>query len=221
MWLVKMLAIALENLHLQLLSEKAIYLEDLGILLVSDVHLGKSETFQAAGIPIANKINQTNLERLQQLCSIHQPKQLIILGDLFHSKFALVDEVLIAWTDFLAQLGVEVHLLLGNHDRAFLPQLQQFSMHCTTAAIQLEQVILSHEPLPRSPTLNICGHVHPCLRLKTRLDHLRLPCFYYNQPQNQLILPAFGEFTGGYEITLKPGAIAYVIADNAVIPFKG
>jgi len=150
-----MLAIALEEIHLQLLPEKAIYLENLGVLLVSDIHLGKSETFQSAGIPIANKVNQTNLDRLQALCLTYCPKRLIILGDLFHSKFALVDELLIAWSTFLANLNAEVHLLLGNHDRALLAKLQQFPMVCTTQSIQFENILLSHEPVTRANLFNI------------------------------------------------------------------
>lgn len=213
--------ITIQTTELELLTEKAIYIEQLRLLLVSDVHLGKSETFQAKGIPIANIINQVNLERLKKLCDTYQPEQLIVLGDLFHSRLSLVPEVLEAWQHFLNQCGAKVQLLVGNHDRALIPQLSDLSMQCVDSAIQCDRLLLSHEPLSQSGFLNICGHIHPCLNLKTRLDRLRLPCFYYSKHPEQLILPSFGEFTGGYEITLKPGSVAYVIADNAVIPFEG
>ncbi len=214
-----MLQIQLEAFEVVLLPQKAAYIAQYGLLLVSDIHLGKSETFQAMGIPIANRVNQVNIERLQSLCDRWQPKQLIILGDLFHSSFAWVPEVLEAWLAFLHQSNVSVRLLLGNHDRALLTRLQTLPMECLTTAIEQDKLVLSHEPVAIPGCFNICGHIHPCLRLKTRLDSLRLPCFHY-EPE-QLTLPSFGEFTGGYEITLKPGAIAYVIADNAVIPFEG
>jgi len=79
---------------LELLAERAIYVPALELLLVADVHLGKSETFQAAGIPVPSTVNQGTLDRLQQLCSTYQPGRLVILGDLLHSKLALTDEVL-------------------------------------------------------------------------------------------------------------------------------
>jgi DNA ligase-associated metallophosphoesterase len=208
------------GIGLQLLPEKAVYVDRFGILLVSDIHLGKSETFQTAGIPISNTINQNTLERLQNLCQNIRPKELIILGDLFHSKFACVDAVLLPWRRFVESVNVTVRLLVGNHDRPLVPLLQNFSIHCETDAIQVDRLVLSHEPAPRSDCLNICGHIHPCLRLKTRLDQLRLPCFYLERSQNRLVLPAFGEFTGGYDIDLKPGSAAYVVADGAVIPFE-
>ena len=101
---------------LRLLPEKAIYIEDLRSLLVSDVHLGKSETFQSRGIPIPNTLNQVTLDRLQTLCHDLEPETLFILGDLFHSKFALVDEVLDSWSDFLNTSLADVKLIVGNHD---------------------------------------------------------------------------------------------------------
>ena len=86
--------ITVRGIQLRLLPQKAIYIEALRSLLVSDVHLGKAETFQIQGIPIPNTINQITLGRLQTLCHELEPEILFILGDLFHSKFALVDESL-------------------------------------------------------------------------------------------------------------------------------
>ncbi len=211
--------------ELQLLPQKAIYVPSLKSLLVSDVHLGKSETFQALGVPISNQVNQATLDRLQVLCDRHQPDHLFILGDLFHSKQALVEEVLEQWFNFLAVVQIDVKLIVGNHDRALVPTLQQLSLTCLTDPIQIDALVLSHEPIPQSaanqPALNICGHVHPCVRLKTRLDTLRLPCFYLNNAEKSLILPSFGEFTGGYEVPLVRHTIAYAIAEDQVISFAG
>ena len=207
--------------QLRLLPEKAIYIEGLRSLLVSDVHLGKSETFQSWGIPIPNMINQETLDRLQTLCHTLEPETLFILGDLFHSKFALVNEVLEHWSDFLKRVKADVKLIVGNHDRGLIEALKPLSMQCFTNATQIDNLVLSHEPSPQHNCLNICGHVHPCVRIKTKLDNLRLPCFHLEKSQNRLTLPSFGEFTGGYEISLASDAIAYVVAENAIIPFEG
>lgn len=208
------------GVSLQLLPEKAIYIESLKSLLVADIHLGKSETFQTKGIPISNQVNQQTLDRLQTLCTRFNLDRLIILGDLFHSKYALVDEVLDKWQHFLKMVQTDVQLIIGNHDRALTSALETLSIECFTDAIQLDSLLLSHEPDPQQNCFNICGHVHPCIRIRTSLDHLRLPCFYLDHAQNLLMLPSFGEFTGGYEIRLKPNSIAYAIADNSIISFK-
>jgi uncharacterized protein len=207
------------EVDLTLLPEKAIYLPSIHSLLVSDVHLGKSETFQALGVPVPNLVNRATLKRLQGLCDRFQPENIFILGDLFHSKFALVDEVFECWFEFLTATNVEVQLILGNHDRALVSTLSQLSIECIISAIQIENLVLSHEPSPQLGCLNICGHVHPCVRIKTKLDNLRLPCFYFDAVDNSLILPSFGEFTGGYEVNLKPRSVAYAIVENQVIEF--
>lgn len=212
------------DIELQLLPEKAVYVKNLDYLLVADLHLGKSETFQNFGIPIPNRVNQMTLDRLKNLCDRTQPKKLIILGDLFHSKFALVDEVLQPWANFLNAIAAKVELIIGNHDRNLINQklVQKLglSFGYTTEPIQIDSLRLTHEPQPQQNYLNICGHVHPCLRIKTRLDRLRLPCFYLQRSPYLLLLPSFGEFTGGYEVEMQAGAIAYAIAETAIIPFE-
>jgi len=207
--------------QLDLLPEKAIYIESLNALLVSDIHLGKSETFQSFGIPIPTLVNQTTLDRLQKLCANYELDYVFILGDLFHSKYALVDEVLGDWFKFVKSTSASVQLIVGNHDRGFVKKLEQLSISCILEAIQIENLILSHEPQPQAGRLNICGHVHPCVRLKTKLDNLRLPCFYLERSQNLLVLPSFGEFTGSYEVSLIADSTAYVVAEGSVIPFEG
>ncbi len=215
-----MYEIEILGVKLQLLSEKAIYVENHKTLLVSDIHLGKSETFQSQGIPIPNTVNQVTINRLHKLCHRFEPEKLVILGDLFHSRLALVDEVLDRWSTFTASVGADVQLLVGNHDRALTQTLKQFKINCVTDAIQFDKFVLSHEPISQKGFLNICGHIHPCVRIKTKLDNLRLPCFYLEKSQNRLILPSFGEFTGGYEVPLNASAIAYVIVDDTVIPLE-
>lgn len=208
------------DICLKLLPEKAVYIEHLNSLLVSDIHLGKSETFQHFGVPIPTTVNAQTLDRLAALCDQIQPTHLFVLGDLFHSKFALVDSVLEVWLTFLDTIQIGVTLILGNHDRHLKPQLEPLLVHCSTDAIQFDNLILSHEPCHQPQHLNICGHIHPCLKLKTKLDSLRLPCFYFDEKQNLLVLPSFGEFTGGYEVELTAHSTAYVIADGAIVPFS-
>ncbi|MBW4654110.1 MAG: ligase-associated DNA damage response endonuclease PdeM [Kaiparowitsia implicata GSE-PSE-MK54-09C] len=206
---------------LQLLPERALYLPQTQTLLLSDVHLGKAETFQRAGIPIPHQVNQETLHRLTQLCAMHPVQQMVILGDLFHHSWGMVDAVVQAWHQFLQTTQVSVQLIVGNHDRPLIPALQQFTMHCTTAPVQMQDLVLSHEPVAAAPRLNICGHVHPCFRYKSKLDDIRLPCFFYDRAQPQLILPSFGEFTGGYDVPLTAQSSAYAIAHHTIIAFDG
>ncbi len=215
----------METLHLgghplTLLPEKAVYLPTHNALLVSDVHLGKSETFQQFGIPIPSQVNQATLERLQRACDRTEAQHLFILGDLFHAKAGLVDDVIDGWLKFLATNQLDAHLILGNHDRALVEVLSQLSLTCYAHSIDLDSLVLSHEPLPQCHGINICGHVHPCVRIGGGGDRLRLPCFYWEARVQRLTLPSFGEFTGGYDVRIGREAVAYVVADDVVVPFN-
>lgn len=214
--------ITVGDLTLQLLPQRAVYIEALRILLVADVHLGKSETFQHYGIPVPSLVNQTTLDRLQSLCCHYQPDKLWILGDLFHSHHGLIDSVIETWLRFLEHTQVPVQLILGNHDRHLQDRLSSLSVQCFFEVVETQGLILSHEPcaLTDQHKLNLCGHIHPCIRLAGGGDRLRLPCFFWEPQPGRLTLPAFGEFTGGYEIRLAAGAIAYSIAEDQVIPIR-
>ena len=202
-----------------LLPEKAAYIPEAEALLVSDVHLGKSETFQRFGIPVSSQVNEATLRRLKRACDRTQARQLFVLGDLFHAKAGMVDEVIDGWLRFLNDTQIEAHLILGNHDRALVDSLSQLSLKCYTQPIYLQTWVLSHEPLPIADGINVCGHIHPCVRIGGKGDRLRLPCFYWESKLQRLTLPSFGEFTGGYDVAINRHATAYVVAEDRVILF--
>ncbi|MEM6450330.1 MAG: ligase-associated DNA damage response endonuclease PdeM [Cyanobacteria bacterium P01_D01_bin.105] len=213
--------ICLLDQRLRLLEDKALYLPDVDALLVSDVHLGKAEAFQALGIPISNEINSENLARLRRLVAQTHPKKLFILGDLFHSKQSLVSEVLTDWDLFLKEIAADVCLIVGNHDRRLVAALPPMPMRCEIEAVTVGPFLLSHEPEMRDGAkLNICGHIHPVVKLRSRTDSLRLPCFFLERAQRRLTLPSFGEFTGGYEVDLTDNDCAYVVCEGDIIPFS-
>ena len=57
-------------------------------LLICDIHLGKAEYFQQNGIPLTNNSDKNNFARIKKIVKSYSPKKLIILGDLFHSKYS-------------------------------------------------------------------------------------------------------------------------------------
>lgn len=202
-----------------LLLDRAAYVPAYNALLLSDLHLGKAETFQMAGIPVAQQVNEETLERLRSHCAQVQPQRIFVLGDLFHSRQGMVSEVEAAWSAFLEETDAQVTLVVGNHDRAALGPV--FDMDYSTTPIALGKLLLSHEPaspelLPEDH-LNICGHVHPVIQLQGAIDSLRLPCFYHDHGQQQLTLPSFGAFTGGHEVFVGRGRTAYITVGGGLM----
>lgn len=202
-----------------ILLERAVYVPVYNALLLSDVHLGKAETFQMAGIPVAQQVNEETLERLRSHCHQVQPQQIFVLGDLFHSRQGMVADVVAAWSKFLKDTDAKVTLVVGNHDRAALGPV--FDMDYSPNPVPLGKLLLSHEPasldgLPKD-YLNICGHVHPVVQLQSSIDSLRLPCFYHEHQSQRLTLPSFGSFTGGYEVSVGKGRTAYLTIEGCLM----
>jgi hypothetical protein len=104
--------------RLALLPDRAAWLPEHRTLLVADVHLGKSASFRAMGVPVPEAVTGRDLARLSALLGATGAVRLIVLGDLVHDQTAMLDrtcDAVRAWRASWA--GVEVDLIPGNHDR--------------------------------------------------------------------------------------------------------
>lgn len=61
----------------------------------------------------------------------------------------------------------------------------------------------------------ISGHVHPVIRIGGHADNITTRCFYLTK--NALLLPAFGEFTGGYKIKPKGDDRVFAVLPDSVV----
>ena len=184
-----------DNSSLEMLPTRALLLPQTNELLICDIHLGKGEYFQQNGIPLTNNSDEQNLLRIKNIVKKHSPKKLIILGDLFHSKYS-ISESLKCKVELLAEtLNIKIELIVGNHD-----------LGCRVKNIKFidfkrsNNFIFSHEPLDKieDNILNICGHYHPKIYLKNAKDKLSFRCFALDEKKHVFYLPAFGDLTGGY-----------------------
>jgi len=205
-----------EDTLLEMLPSRALFLPETKELLIWDIHLGKAEYFQQNGIPLTNNSDINNFARIKKIVKKYSPEKLIILGDLFHSKFS-IDKSLQKKVENLPELlKTNVELVLGNHD-----------VGCDIKNIKIldirktKNITFSHEPviLADKKTLNICGHNHPKLYLKNKGDQLSFRCFAMDKNKNTLFLPAFGDLTGGYpcQKSFKKWAI---VSEDEIIEIK-
>ena len=197
----------------EMLSSRAIFLPETKELLICDIHLGKAEYFQQNGIPLTNNSDENNFARIKRIVKKYNPEKLIILGDLFHSKYSIDNNLQKKVEDLPELLNTNVELVLGNHDIGCkIKNLKVFDIKKT------KNITLSHEPinLVDKKTFNICGHYHPKLYLKNNGDKLSFRCFAMDMKKNTLYMPAFGDLTGGYpcEKSFKKWAI---ISDKEIL----
>jgi DNA ligase-associated metallophosphoesterase len=200
------------DLRLELLGEKALWEPQDGVLMVADLHLGKAETFQAGGIPLPSDGDTTTLNALLTLAHGLRPDQVIVLGDLIHSRLGLTAELRDKLRALPTLLGCTLRLISGNHDQgSWLEGLRQ------EPAQALGRLWLSHDADHRPGRLNVCGHRHPVAVVGRGADRLRLPCFAYDAALEQLVLPAFGALTGGHPC--GAGEQLWLVAEGTVMPW--
>ena len=184
-------------------------------LFIADVHLGKTEHFRKNGAAIPQGIGSQNYKRLDLLLKKYQPQRVYFLGDLFHSDKNQDWEKFEYW---IAQQNTQFTLIKGNHD--IIPDflLERSSIDIINEW-RKDGFLFCHHPQEKETDFVICGHVHPGFRLRGHArQHLKLACFY--KTKNQLILPAFGAFTGKHFIKPQDGDEVFLINESSIYPLK-
>lgn len=208
------------GITLELLAGRAAWWPAESALLIADPHFGKSGTFRAAGVPVPSGVTGDDLGRLAALVQRTGAARVVILGDFFHARAgrsAALHDALAQWR--AAHAPLEVVLVRGNHDRHAGDPPAELGIRCVAEPFGVAGVALRHHPVDEAATATVAGHLHPTavLRGATGMRH-RLPCFWFSG--QQLVLPAFGGFTGGADIEAQAGDRVYVIAGGDVIAVK-
>ena len=211
---IENITVAEESLELHPL--KAIFWKKKNTLIIADVHVGKVTHFINAGIPLPGKAAKENFERLNCLLNWYKPKELIVIGDLFHS--AENDEWLMFSQFIENHPETTVSLVMGNHEILEKTKYKELGLAVYKEAKLVAPFIFSHEPLEAVKPNYFClaGHIHPGVKLNGNgLQSLRLPCFYFSK--NSAILPAFGTFTGKHTIKPTKKDKVFVVTEKAVL----
>jgi uncharacterized protein len=202
-----------------LLADRAILWPRRSTLIVADTHFGKDSLFQQRGIPVPNDVTSNDLARLAALLGKTQAKRLLILGDFFHGKESNDDVMtthLRAWRGAL--VGIEMTLVRGNHDKHAGDPCASIEIDCLNS-LTIDDVKFQHAPddesKPDEPAI-VCGHIHPATTL-VDFDGkvLKVPAFVVDE--RQLIVPAFGRFTGTAVMPRQPGRRFMIASHGRVI----
>ena len=208
--------IQLAGQEVELLPQKALYLPASRSLLIADMHVGKAMHFRKSGMPLPADASERDLDMLTNIIGTYTPREVIFLGDLFHSH---QNNEWNALTTFLNQhSGIRFALVPGNHDRFSARFSADSTMELLPEHYELGPFILSHAPseLPIPGFYQLCGHLHPGVALhgKGRMQ-ATLPCFWFGEHTG--VLPAFGNLTGLALISPRPTDQVVVIADGSCI----
>lgn len=184
--------IIIQNEAFTLTNQRAVFWEKENALLLSDLHIGKTAHFRKNGIALANHIMKSDLERLSALIEYFQPEKLIVVGDLLHAGDNSDVDEFCQWRNQYQDL--KFYLIEGNHDRISESLEKKLCLDFKESLLELGTFTLIHEFDQERPGFQITGHIHPGIVLNSAVKSIRLPCFALSE--NQLLLPAFSEFTG-------------------------
>ena len=202
--------------ELHLLPARAVWWPHGQTLFIADLHLGKAATYRALGQPVPGGTTQANLERLSALIAQYVPRHIIFLGDFLHAAAARTPAVLTALDAWRARHpSTAMTLVRGNHDSRAGDPPASLAIDVVEEPYLHGPFACCHHPQLHATHAVLAGHVHPVCRLSGRgRDSLRMPCFVVET--RQAMLPAFGEFTGGWRVGAEPGRLLYPVGDGVV-----
>ena len=202
---------------LRALPSGALHWPEQSLLVVSDLHFGKSARLaRRGGALLPPYETRATLARLDADLEATTAARVICLGDSFDDLTASdeMDEADRLWLLRL-MAGRDWRWIEGNHDPGPVALPGQL-MH----SLALGPLVFRHIATPPG-TGEVSGHYHPKATVPTRARAITRPCFLLDHAR--VILPAFGTYTGGLASShpalaglMAPGALAVLTGPRAL-----
>jgi DNA ligase-associated metallophosphoesterase len=196
-----------ETLHLR--ATGALFWPARKTLVVSDLHLGKSERFARRGGSLLPPYEtHATLEKLDRDLEATGAATVICLGDSFDDLAAAgsIDDGARLWLTRL-MAGRDWTWITGNHDPGPIDIGGSHRAELTVRPFTFRHIA---EP---GQNADISGHYHP----KARLAGQSKPCFLADAAR--LIMPAYGTYTGG--LRSDDPALTTLMAKDALAILTG
>lgn len=209
---------SINNHHFWLSAERCIFWEEAQTLILSDTHFGKTGHFRKNGIAVPQQVYKEDLQRFVQQVTHFKPQQIIVVGDLFHSRENRELELFLKWRRDIAH--TRMVLVRGNHDLLDAAWYAAADIEVQEGIYQIDAFDFVHDPADNTETIkgrySFSGHIHPGVSLQgTAKQCLQFPCFFFGK--QQCILPAFSRFSGIKIMRSQKSDSVYAIADGTIM----
>ena len=186
------------------------------LLIISDLHLGKTDHFRKHGVALPGNLIHNELDRIEQLIARFQPSEVLFLGDLFHSHYNTSWEAVVKFTN--SRKDVLFTLVEGNHDIMEAGHYERARIVNYGIYVHKPPFVFAHDRIDDLPdgSFGVFGHIHPGVRLNGRgLQKVILPAFIFRK--DHVLMPAFGTFTGLAKIYPTETDDVFAVADGKTI----
>ena len=187
--------IVIADTEIELTPEGAVWLPAYKVLAASDLHIEKDSFFSKNHTFLPPYGTLETLQKLEKLLDRYHPDIFVAAGDSFHDKHAasrMEHSALIALNGLVDKVQ-KWFWLAGNHDVT----LQEHIHGLGKNEIQIGNIFFRHQTQNQDQA-EISGHYHPKIRTHIMGHYLTAPCFVRHK--DRLILPSFGQYTGGLNI---------------------
>jgi hypothetical protein len=179
------------------------------LAVVADVHLGYEWARGQGGDCLPAHSLAETLEKLSRLLARASIDRLVVAGDLVESPRPCRRTVadLAQLSRWLADRGVSLVALAGNHDPRRLPPLPE--------SMEVAGWTIAHGHRPVAAPRTITGHEHPVLRAGS----LAAPCFLVSP--KAIVLPAFSPNAAGCNVAAESVPAAWRDASFSCLVSSG
>lgn len=209
-------AVARAGQRFRLMPERTMYWEERAVLCASDLHWGRESLLQQRGLAVPDTQLAGDMARLDRALRRSGATALWVLGDWFHHPDGLdagtVERVTRWWEPWSSRLSLAA--VLGNHDRGAEGLLASLGATVHRERLVVDGVGFVHDPSDPFPGFAWCGHLHPAVRLPSRVGGVKLPCFWVTATRAHL--PAFSAMAAGVAVRPGRGDEVFAVTDTAV-----
>lgn len=184
------------------------------LLVLADLHAGKTESLRHAGVALPDGVLEHDLARLAGAVQATGAREVVILGDMVHDAVGLTDRLVHQVARWRRRLAAELHLVMGNHDRRATALPPEWDVVVHDPQLERPPFVFVHD-VADDPAFVWHGHIHPNVVVEAGSDRVRLPCFHIGA--RAAVLPAFSTLTGGVNVRYSPQTTTVAIADGYVV----
>lgn len=211
-------------------TDRTLFWEEEKALILSDLHFGKTGHFRKSGIAVPASLYREDLQRLVSQIQYFQPRQLIIVGDMFHSHANAELDLFLRWRSDLS--GLDIRLIKGNHDILTTDWYVRAGIEISGQTHSVNHFHFVHDVIghlesqgsavrttSENPAYFFSGHIHPGIRIQgAGRQSLCFPCFYFGK--KYAVLPAFSRFTGTAMIYPQAEEQVFAIVNQELIQLQ-
>lgn len=201
----------------------SLYLEDINMLIITDIHLGQEESLHRKGFLIPPHQYTETKKKMESILAKVKPKKILINGDLKHEFGSIIGSEwknTLNFIDYLQEHCEELILIKGNHDVILEPIARKKNIKLIEYYAEKEYFICHGDKIFdteefKKSKIVIIGNEHPAISLTKSGRREMYKCFLIGKYDGKqlIVVPSFNVLTIGSDVLHEKRLSPYVPED--------